>query len=670
MACCCSNNKKQTETPHSCCGGKAPQTFAPKNKALPVKWRFLISLAALIASFLIAKSEAAFPGFPWSDPAWIAVLLCGAPIVRNAFNGLFRLKKITVPLLISIGIAACIALQIFMLFGNHAAHGHGSYIFAAGEVAFLMALGEMLKARTVRKTREGIEALVKISPKHAMRRMSDGATESVPVEQLRVGDCVLVRANEMIPADGEIIEGSGAVNQAELTGESLPVDKVCGDSVFAGTWNLSGTLLVRVTKPTGDTAIARLIRLVEEAEKKKAPIQHVADRWAAKVVPTAIASSLLVFALAFFFLGAGVTSALIRAVTILVVFCPCAFALATPTAIAAGIGNATRHGVLIKSGAALEQLATIDTVVFDKTGTLTRAALKIESVCSAGTLSGTAILTLCAAAEKHSNHPIAKAVVGACPDAILPPVQNLHAQNGIGLSCEIDGKRLRIRSRRALESENIELPEVLKNFASAQIAHGSTLVFVVLENRAEGIIALSDTLRENVPETLQILKRRGFRTLMLTGDNRDAGEQIAALAGVDDVLAELLPEDKARAIEQLRERDKRRVLMVGDGVNDAPAFAVADASVAMGALGSELAVETADIALLNDKIERLPALLRFSGTVLRTIHMNFALSITINLCSIVLSALGVLDPVSGAIVHNVSSVLVVMNSASLLTRKF
>lgn len=667
MACCCAN-KKPAEAPRSCCSGKAP---TPKKKvALTDKWRLLISLAALIASFWIAHRALPFPGFPLSDPAWIAVLLCGIPIFRSAFESLFRNKKITSALLISVGIAASIGLQFFMSFGSHDAHAHGSYIFAAGEIAFLMALGEMLEKRTIRKTREGIEALVKISPKRAVRQAPDGSTQNVPVELLRIGDCVLVRANEMIPADGIVVEGASAVNQAELTGESLPVDKVGGDSVLAGTWNLSGTLLVRVSKLTGDTAIARLIRLVEESEKKKAPIQSVADRWASKVVPTAIVAALLVFAVAFLFLNAGFENALVRGVTILVVFCPCAFALATPTAIAAGIGNAARRGVLIKSGAALEKLAAVDTVVFDKTGTLTRAELKIAALCTAGTLSEENVLAFCAAAESRSAHPIARAIVEACKETQLPPVQNLQTQNGIGLSCKIDGKSVLIRSQRALEAESIELPEKLKDFAAKQAAVGSTLVFLAVDNRAEGVIALSDTLRESAPETLRRLNRDGLRTLMLTGDNAAAGKHVAELAGVREVKAELLPEDKAGVVASLREDGKHCVLMVGDGVNDAPALAAADASVAMGALGSELAVETAEIALLNDKIELVPALIRFSHTVLRTIHVNFALSIIVNLSSIGLSVFGILDPVSGAIMHNVSSVLVVMNSASLLTRKF
>lgn len=646
----------------SCCGGAKRE----RSREALYLW---IAFASLLASFGIAHFEADFPGFPLTDPAWIAVVLCGAPILRAACDALFRSKKITSALLVSVGILASLGLQFFMSFGVGPAgtHCHDSYIFAAGEIAFLMALGEMLENRTLRKTREGIETLVRISPKLATCIKACGNTESVPVEALVAGDCVVVRSDEMIPVDGVVIDGASAVNQASLTGESVPADKSIGDAVLAGTLNLHGVLTVRVTKRSGDTAIARLVRLVEEAEAKKAPIQHVADRWASKIVPAAILFSVLVFAFAFWFLEVGAEAALVRGVTILVVFCPCAFALATPTAIAAGIGNAARRGVLIKSGAALERLAETDTAVFDKTGTLTRAELRVEAIFPANGFSEKNVLENCGAAEAHSKHPIARAIVAACGNANLPPAEDFKTQNGVGVSCKIAGKIVEISSRRAL---TISLSREEEAFAEAHAARGESLVFLVIDGSLAGIVALSDTLRETVPATIRALKNAGIRTVMLTGDNRAAGAHAAELAGVDELVAELLPEDKAGALSRLRERGARGVLMVGDGVNDAPALATADSSVAMGALGSELAVETAEIALLNDRIELVPALVKFSKTVLRTIHANFALSIVINASSVVLSAAGILDPVSGALVHNASSLLVVMNSASLLTRKF
>lgn len=663
MSCCCESQKNVPET-------SSKRSSSSRDYA---GTRLLISLASLVGSFLIGHYAINFPGFPLSDPAWIAVALCGFPIVRSAFRSLVFEKKIKTDLLITIAIFASIGLQFFMTFRGIVETHHASTIFAAGEIALLMALGEMLEKRTLRKSREGIEVLVRVSPKQAIRKNADGSEESVPVEMLAIGDTIFVRPNDMIPADGEIIAGAGAVNQASMTGESVPVDKSLGDSVLAGAWNLSGALAIRVNKRAGDTAIARLIALVSEAESKKAPIIKTADRWARTIVPAAIVCSILVFVFAFFILEKDFSTALVRGVTILVVFCPCAFALATPTAITAGIGNAARRGVLIKSGAALEKLASVGAVAFDKTGTLTRAELKIEAVFSAGTRDESEIIAFCAAAEKRSQHPIAKAILAAAEGKSLPEARNVIAQNGIGIACDIAGEAIQVCSRASVQRAKIALSPAAKDFSDSHAARGETLVYLLIGGELGGIIALSDTLRENVPATVANLREQGIRTAMLTGDNREAGARIAQLAGIDEVFSEQLPADKAESVRALRVRATGKsepVLMVGDGVNDAPALAAADCSIAMGALGSELAVETAEIAILNDNVSLVSGLLKFSKSVLRTIHANFALSLFINFSAVILSATGILDPVSGAIVHNASSVLVVMNSASLLARKW
>lgn len=648
----------------SCCSGKNAKPKKSHDILI-----LCVSLASLIVGFFLARNAVHLPAFPLTDPSWIAVFLCGFPIFRAAWNALYKNKKITSSLLISVAILAAIALQLFVFFGNAApdGHAHDSYIFAAGEISFLMALGEAIELRTIRKSREGIEALIKLAPKQAFRK-NGSAVESVPVEQLVRGDCVIVRPNDMIPADGIIIEGTSAVNQANLTGESVPADKCVGDKVLAGTWNQSGALTIRVEKPNADNTLSRLIKLVREAESKKAPIQHVADRWASYVVPAAILCSVLVALFAHFILDTDVLTSLVRGVTILVVFCPCAFALATPTAIAAGIGNASRHGILIKSGTALEALTSIDTVVFDKTGTLTHSALKIEAFFSAGTRSEKELLALCAAAEQHSQHPIAHAIQSAAHGLSLPRARNLSAKNGIGITCDIGDEEILICSFAALEKERISVSDDAAGFVKARRDLGETLVCVVADSTLEGIFSLSDTLRDGVPAMLNALRKEKISSIMLTGDNAAAAQKTAALAGVDDVFSELLPENKSEKVTALRQSGKK-VLMVGDGVNDAPALATANCSIAMGALGSEIAVETADIAILNDNPACIPGLLKYSKTVLKTIHINFGLSLVINFSSVVLSAVGILDPVSGAIVHNASSVLVVTHSALLLFRK-
>lgn len=630
----------------------------------------LVSLISLISGFSISQCEVHFPGFPLTDPSWIAVALCGFPIFKVAWNTLVRKRKITSALLISIAILAAIALQVFVSFcGNDGdTHAHGSYIFAAGEIAFLMALGEMIEAWTVKKSRGGIEKLMNLAPKRALRKTANGTTEDVPVEQLRKGDVVFVRPDDMIPADGIVLEGESSVNQESLTGESIPVDKSPGDSVLAGTRNRSGALAVRVTKENAHNTVSQLIRLVREAEGKKAPIQHIADRWASRIVPAAMICSVLVAVFAYIVLDTSFITALIRGVTILVVFCPCAFALATPTAIAAGIGNVAGLGILVKSGSALEKLAEINTAVFDKTGTLTRAELKIEATFSAGNLSESEMLRLCAAAELRSQHPIARALVSSAQGIALPTARNISAKNGIGISCDINGEEILVCSVAALAKEGIRVPDAAETFIKSRKNLGETLVCLTSDGVLEGIFSLSDTLREHVKEAISALRATGIDSLMLTGDNAHAAQNIGEKSGIREICSELLPEQKAEKIAELRGNGKR-VLMVGDGVNDAPALASADCSIAMGALGSELAVETADIAILNDNIEVIPGLIKFAKTVLKTIHINFGISLAINIASVVLSTAGILDPVTGAIVHNASSVLVVSHSALLMFRR-
>lgn len=654
----------------SCCSGAEHER---ESKAEQTRERvfLLVSLASLVVGFALSRSGFHIPAFPLTDPSWIAVALCGAPIFSAAWNALVRDKKITSSLLISIAILAALALQFFVFFGGgnggEGAHEHDSYIFAAGEIAFLMALGEMIETWTVKKSRRGIETLMSLAPKLAQRKTENGV-ETVPADSLARGDTVFVRPDDMIPADGIVIEGESSVNQANLTGESVPADKTVGDGVLAGTWNRSGALTIRVTKPASENTISRLIRLVREAEEKKAPIQHIADRWASRIVPAAIVCSVLVALFAYFVLGTPFITALIRGVTILVVFCPCAFALATPTAVAAGVGNAARRGILVKSGEALEKLADIDTAVFDKTGTLTRAELKIRATFSAGTLSEKEILALAAAAELRSQHPIARAIVAAAQGVPLPTARNISSKTGVGVACDIDDAEILVCSVPALEKEKIAVPAAAEKFIAERRERGETLVCLASDSALEGIFALSDTLRERIPETIAALKNSGVSSVMLTGDNAAAARRIGKLAGIDEVFAELLPENKAEKITVLR-GNGRRVLMVGDGVNDAPALASADCSIAMGALGSELAVETADIAILNDNVSLVPGLLKFSKGVLKTIHVNFGISLAINFSAVILSALGVLDPVTGAIVHNASSVLVVSHSALLMFRK-
>ncbi len=624
-----------------------------------------ISFAALIVSFFSPAERLHSELLHWLNPAWIAIVLCGFPIFKGAVLGIRHEHKITSALLISVAMTASVVLEFLSLAGFSTGGHEESYLFAAGEIALLMALGELLEDLTVRRSRAGIERLVSLSPTTAQRVDADGSVHTTAVTSLNIGDCILVQPNSIIPADGRIVSGRTSVNQAAMTGESLPVDKEPGDEVFAGTQNLSGALTVAVTKKAADMAISRLAALVEEAEGKKAPISRVADRWASKIVPAAVVLSALVGLFAFFVLNVAPSEAIVRGVTILVVFCPCALALATPTAVAAGLGNAAKRGLLIKSGAALEQAAKVDTFAFDKTGTLTEGQLAVDDVRAFG-LSEAELLQLAGSAEKHSEHPIARAVCeyAAQHTELLEPRQT-DSIMGVGVRALIGGRTVTVCK---WDEAALHPDEEQAACARAFLQQGKTLCAVVVDGRLCGLLSVSDMLRKDTPRAVSALSDMGISCIMLTGDNGATAERIASQAGLSGFEHSLMPEQKLEKIQQLRDAG-RHVCMVGDGVNDAPALAAADCSVAMGALGSDVAVETASVALMSSDIMRLPGFIALSRRVMSTIRINIALSITVNILAVILSTAGILTPVTGALVHNASSILVVLNSCLLLGAK-
>ena len=623
-----------------------------------------LSLVFLILSFLNPAERLGIELLHWLNPAWVAVVLCGFPIFKGAWNGLRVERKINSALLISVAMAASIVLEFLSLAGVNLGGDHGeSYLFAAGEIALLMALGELLEDLTVRRSRTGIERLVSLSPTTALRLKEDGTGEEVDVTALRIGDHVLVQPNSIIPVDGSVLSGVTAVNQAAMTGESLPVDKGPGDEVFAGTQNLSGALTLSVTKAAGDMAISKLAALVEEAEGKKAPISRVADRWASKIVPASIILSVGVTLFAYLLLDLSLPMSIVRGVTILVVFCPCALALATPTAVAAGLGNAASRGLLIKSGAALEEAAKVDLFAFDKTGTLTEGRLAVDGVCAFG-MEETELLRLAGAAEKYSEHPIAHAIVDfAAQRAELPDPAQTDSLMGIGVLSEIEGRQVLICK---WDEGRLSPGPEQKDCAEQWLRQGKTLCAVVIDDRLSGLIAVSDVLRPAAKATVAALSSLGVSSVMLTGDNGATAARIADEVGLSGFEHSLMPGQKLEKIEQLRQSG-HHICMVGDGVNDAPALAAADCSIAMGALGSDVAIETASVALMSSDILRLPGFVALSRRVMRTIKSNIALSILINILAVILSTTGTLTPVTGALVHNASSILVVLNSCLLLT---
>lgn len=650
--CChCGGHKHEHKHGSSCCYGH--DHGGEESGGLPIAVKLWVSFIALIASFTIGFGGFDFPFFPYSDPAWVAVLLCSGWIFKSAFVSAVYEKRITASMLVSVAMLASFMLQILEALGitAHGSHEH-SYIFVVGEIAFLMTLGEWLEDRTIAKTKRGLERLTNLMPKIAKVRRDDAVGE-IEASAIAAGDVVCVNPFEMIPADGEIVKGTTSVNQANMTGESAPVEKAEGDSVLCGTFNQNGYIEIRASKPSSQTALAKMIELVEEAEGKKSPIAQTAEKWASYIVPTAMALSVLTFALAYCVLGTGFSEAIVRATTILVVFCPCAFVLATPTAISAGIGRLAKDGVLVKSGEALETFAKVDSVFFDKTGTLTTGNVSVEKIETLSDFSSGEIARLAAGLERASNHPLAAAVVKYADNAAAedggnkPLAENVKMLTGFGMEGDVDGRKVRIAKSGKLAAEKFTASDVFVDGALA------------------GRIFFADELRASAKAAVEELQKLGCNTAILSGDNANAVADTAQKAGIEKFRADALPKDKMDFIESAK-AGGAVVCMVGDGVNDSPSLAAADVSVAIADLKSDIAVDTAQIALLDADLGKIAFLKKFAKKVVGTIRLNIAFSICINIASVLLAMTGVITPAIGALIHNFSSVAVVGNSARLL----
>ena len=581
------------------------------------------------------------------DPAWIAIILCGIPILLEAFIGLVTAFDIKADVLVSLALIASVCI------GED---------FAAGEVAFIMQLGALLEELTVARARAGIERLVKLTPRTA-RVITAGGEQILPAKDVQVGDRIRVLPGETIPVDGRILSGQTSVNQAVMTGESLPVDKSAGDEVSSGTVNQFGAFEMEAVKVGEDSSIQRMIRLVQSADAGKAKIVTLADRWATWVVVIALTAAVLTWA---------VTRDPIRAVTILVVFCPCALVLATPTAIMAAIGGATRHGFLVREGDALERLAAVRRIAFDKTGTLTYGKPKVAAVKSfLPEISSDRLFALAACAEQLSEHPLGKAVVRdfrARQKTELPPAEDFRMIPGRGVSARIEERHVLAGNLKMLEEDCGMPPASFLQAASEYLDRGCTLIWLALDGRAAGFLALSDTVRPESARMISRLKALGVQPVLLTGDHENAARTIAGELGIDDVRADCLPEDKLTLIGDLQKRGEA-VCMIGDGINDAPALKKANVGIAMGGVGSDIAVDAADIALIDDQVQELPYLLALSRRMMTTIKCNLSFSMGLNFLAIILAISGILGPVAGALVHNAGSIVVILHSALLLTWK-
>lgn len=599
---------------------------------------FLILSGAALLFSIFGYSPFSF------DMAWVAIILCGIPIIMEAVIGLVTAFDIKADVLVSIALIASIII------GED---------FAAGEIAFIMQLGALLEDLTVAKARAGIEKLVHLTPRTA-RRISDTSEEIIPAEDVHVGDLLRVLPGEAIPVDGVITSGETSVNQAVMTGESLPVDKGPGDEVSSGTVNQFGAFEMKASKVGEDSSIQRMIRLVQSADAGKAKIVTLADRWATWIVVIALTAAVLTWL---------ISGEIIRAVTILVVFCPCALVLATPTAIMAAIGNATKHGFLVREGDALERLAAVKKITFDKTGTLTYGTPQVTAVVSyLKDLSWGNLYAYAASAELNSEHPLGKAIVHSYKEEMknAPTApEDFKMLPGRGVRALTDSHRVLAGNPELFAENDITLTEEMTGKAEIFLEKGCTVIYLAVDNRSAGFIALSDTLRQNAADTIDAVKDCGVTPVLLTGDHENAAGHIARQLHISEIHANCLPEDKLNWIDSY-EQQYQPVCMIGDGINDAPALKKAAVGIAMGKIGSDIAVDAADIALVNDDIRELPHLLRLAKRMMTTIRLNLTFSMTLNFVAIILAITGILNPVVGALVHNAGSVLVIINSALLL----
>ena len=570
--------------------------------------------------------------------AWVAIILCGVPIILEAIIGLITEFDIKADVLVSLALIASVCI------GED---------FAAGEVAFIMQIGALLEDLTVAKARAGIEKLVKLTPQTA-RIIENNSEKIVAADKVKKDDVIRVLPGESIPVDGVIISGQTSINQAVMTGESLPVDKTVGDEVSSGTVNQFGVFEMKATKVGEDSSIQRMIKLVQSADAGKAKIVGIADRWATWIVIIALSAAVLTWLF---------SGQIIRAVTILVVFCPCALVLATPTAIMAAIGNATKHGFLVREGDALERLSKVKTVAFDKTGTLTCGKLTVTAFKSVSKkFSDRDIFSYAASAEALSEHPIGKAIVTSYKEQISK-CEDFKMTVGRGVSSVINGKKVFAGNSELLKENDISVG--INTEISEFYAQGSTVIYIGIDGEFTGYIVLSDVLRNESCQMITKLSELGVMPVLLTGDNKNAAESIAKTLHISEYRAECLPEDKLKYIDK-SEKENKLVCMIGDGINDAPALKRATVGIAMGGIGSDIAVDAADIALVDDEVKELPHLVALSKRMMTTIKLNMTFSMCLNFVAIILAITGTLNPVVGALVHNAGSVLVIINSSLLL----
>lgn len=574
--------------------------------------------------------------------ALIAALVGGFPIVKDAVVAVITRGDTKVGLLVTIALVACISI--------------GEYL-AAAQVAFIMLIGEMLEHITLQKSNRSISKLIELKPLTARVIRNNQETE-IPADDVIVGDRIVVRPGDKIPVDGTVIKGSSSVNQSAITGESIPVGKGIGDSVFGGTINSNGYLEIEAAKVGEETALGHIINLVKQAQGSKAPIQRVVDKYATWFIPASLFIAAMVFI---------VTKDITRAVTILIVFCPCAMLLSTPTAVMAAIGNAARKGILIKGGEVLERTGRINAIVFDKTGTLTQGTPEVKEVTTFG-VTEEEVIRYAAIAEKFSEHHLAEAILKKVDTNFsdIPQPDNWQVFTGQGVMASWQGKNILLGNPDWLTECGIDIGDKTKDTLTSMEIKGLSTVALAVDQKLIGIIGIADVIRNNAKESIEKLRTLNIKEIvMLTGDNNTPAGYVASQVNINTYMARQMPETKVQNIKNLQSKGLR-VAMVGDGVNDAPSLATADVGIAMGTSGTDVTIETSNIALLSDDLSKVPRVISLSRRTLFVIHQNIWFANGINLISIVLASTGILGPVVAAVVHNLSAIVVILNSSRLL----
>ncbi|MGI1828882.1 heavy metal translocating P-type ATPase [Bacillus safensis] len=638
--------------------------------------RFLFSMILSLPLLWAMVSHFSFTSFIWLPEAfmnpWVQLALAapvqfivGWPFYVGAYKAL-RNKSANMDVLVALGTSAAFFYSLYESIQSaiRGTHEAALYYETSAVLITLIVLGKLMEARAKGRSSEAIQKLMGLQAKEAVIER-DGKQMTVPISDVKVNDLVFVKPGEKVPVDGEIIEGTTAIDESMITGESLPVDKTAGDMVIGATINKNGFIKIKATKVGKETALSQIIRVVEQAQGSKAPIQRMADQISGIFVPIVVGIAVLTFLIWFFFVDPGnVTSALETFIAVIVIACPCALGLATPTSIMAGSGRAAESGILFKGGEHLEVTQSLDTVVLDKTGTVTKGEPSLTDVLAYANWTEDMLLQLAGSAEQQSEHPLARAITDGMKERGLEAVEveAFQADPGHGIEAKAAGHKLLIGTRKLLQKHHIQYEQIEASVTTLE-EQGKTAMLVAIDGEVAGIVAVADTIKSSSPQAIARLKEQGIHVVMMTGDNKLTAEAIAKQAGIDHVIAEVLPEEKAAHIAALQEQGKK-VAMVGDGINDAPALATANIGMAVGT-GTDVAMEAADITLMTGDLHAIADALEFSKKTMRNIKQNLFWALAYNCIGIPIAAFGFLAPWLAGAAMAFSSVSVVLNALRL-----